>query len=102
MHIFLLTGTNEEAPPKKGTNEEDKEKGTNEEDKEELMSEMNFEDKFGKSSIFVNSTLAEQGGVPSSSTQPALLKEAIQVMSASYEDRTMWGYEVLLLLFLCQ
>ncbi|KAI4335529.1 hypothetical protein L6164_014167 [Bauhinia variegata] len=64
------------------------------ENKQELLSEINSEDKFGKSEIFVNSTLNEQGGIPSSSTLAALLKEAIHVMSSSYEDRTPWGKEL--------
>lgn len=55
---------------------------------------MNTEDKFGKSTLFMNSSLTEEGGVDPSSTQEALLKEAIHVMSCSYEDRTLWGYEV--------
>lgn len=65
------------------------------EDKELLKSEMNDENKFGKSILFMNSALAEEGGVDPSSSQEALLKEAIHVMSSRYEDRTLWGYEVL-------
>ncbi|XP_058752868.1 cellulose synthase A catalytic subunit 9 [UDP-forming]-like [Vicia villosa] len=64
------------------------------EDKQLLQSDMNTEDKFGKSTLFMNSSLSEEGGVDPSSTQEALLKEAIHVMSCSYEDRTLWGYEV--------
>ncbi|KAL3024567.1 hypothetical protein AAZX31_04G130700 [Glycine max] len=64
------------------------------EDKELLKSEMNDENKFGKSILFMNSALAEEGGVDPSSSQEALLKEAIHVMSSRYEDRTLWGYEV--------
>lgn len=63
-------------------------------DKEMLMSEMNFEKKFGQSSIFVTSTLMEEGGVPPSSSPAALLKEAIHVISCGYEDKTEWGLEV--------
>ncbi|KAF7838126.1 cellulose synthase A catalytic subunit 7 [UDP-forming]-like isoform X2 [Senna tora] len=65
-----------------------------EEGKQLLASELNFENKFGKSAFFVNSSITEEGGIPSSSNQAALLKEAINVMSSSYEDRTLWGYEV--------
>ena len=65
-----------------------------EEDKEMLMSQMNFEKKFGQSAIFVTSTLMEQGGVPPSSSPAALLKEAIHVISCGYEDKTEWGLEV--------
>jgi cellulose synthase A len=65
-------------------------------DKELLMSQMNFEKKFGQSAIFVTSTLMEQGGVPPSSSPAALLKEAIHVISCGYEDKTDWGLEVIL------
>ncbi|KAJ1410332.1 Nucleotide-diphospho-sugar transferase [Sesbania bispinosa] len=64
------------------------------EDMELLKSQMNDESKFGKSTLFMNSSLTEEGGADSSSTQEALLKEAIHVMSSRYEDRTLWGYEV--------
>lgn len=59
------------------------------------MSQMNFEKKFGQSSIFVTSTLMEEGGVPPSSSPAALLKEAIHVISCGYEDKTEWGTEVM-------
>ncbi|KAI4380528.1 hypothetical protein MLD38_006706 [Melastoma candidum] len=63
-------------------------------EKEPLMSQMNFEKKFGPSAIFVTSTLMEQGGVPPSSSPDTLLKEAIRVISCSYEDKTEWGSEL--------
>ncbi|KAL5842140.1 hypothetical protein ACOSQ3_012743 [Xanthoceras sorbifolium] len=63
-------------------------------DKEILLSEMNFEQKFGKSATFVTSTLREEGGVPASSSREALLKEAIHVISCDYEDKTEWGTEL--------
>ncbi|KAL2656490.1 hypothetical protein AAZV13_04G124300 [Glycine max] len=63
-------------------------------DKEVLMSQMNFDKKFGQSSIFVTSTLMEEGGVPPSSSPAALLKEAIHVISCGYEDKTEWGLEL--------
>lgn len=69
-------------------------------DKELLMSQMNFEKKFGQSAIFVTSTLMEQGGVPPSSSPSAMLKEAIHVISCGYEDKTEWGLEVKLLALL--
>lgn len=56
---------------------------------------MNDENKFGNSTLFMNSSLTEEGGVDPSSSQEALLKGAIHVMSAKYEDRTLWGYEVI-------
>lgn len=65
-------------------------------DKEMLMSQMNFEKRFGQSAAFVTSTLMEEGGVPPSSSPAALLKEAIHVISCGYEDKTEWGLEVCL------
>jgi len=64
------------------------------EDKQPLQLDKDTENKFGKSTLFMNSSLTEEGGVDPSSTQEVLLKEAIHVMSCSYEDRTLWGYEV--------
>uniref|UniRef100_A0A2C9VNT5 Cellulose synthase n=2 Tax=Manihot esculenta TaxID=3983 RepID=A0A2C9VNT5_MANES len=63
-------------------------------DKQLLMSQMNFEKRFGQSAIFVTSTLMEEGGVPPSSSPAALLKEAIHVISCGYEDKTEWGTEL--------
>uniref|UniRef100_A0A6N2N6V8 Cellulose synthase n=1 Tax=Salix viminalis TaxID=40686 RepID=A0A6N2N6V8_SALVM len=63
-------------------------------EKQLLMSQMNFEKKFGQSAIFVTSTLMEEGGVPPSSSPAALLKEAIHVISCGYEDKTEWGLEL--------
>ncbi|KAF6144751.1 hypothetical protein GIB67_016825 [Kingdonia uniflora] len=63
-------------------------------DKELMMSQMNFEKRFGQSAAFVTSTLMEQGGVPPSSSPAALLKEAIHVISCGYEDKTEWGTKV--------
>ncbi|KAK1323864.1 Cellulose synthase A catalytic subunit 9 [UDP-forming] [Acorus calamus] len=68
--------------------------GAEYDDKEALMSEMNFEKKFGQSAAFVTSTLMEEGGVPPSSSAAALLKEAIHVISCGYEDKTEWGLEL--------
>ncbi|XP_073067037.1 cellulose synthase A catalytic subunit 7 [UDP-forming]-like [Primulina eburnea] len=64
------------------------------EDNKILMSQMNFEKKFGQSPIFVTSTLMIEGGVPPSSSPAALLKEAIHVISCGYEDKTEWGSEL--------
>lgn len=63
-------------------------------DKEQMMSQMNFEKRFGQSAAFVTSTFMEEGGVPPSSSPAALLKEAIHVISCGYEDKTDWGLEV--------
>ncbi|KAL2936425.1 Cellulose synthase A catalytic subunit 7 [UDP-forming] [Bienertia sinuspersici] len=65
-----------------------------EDDQELLMSQMNFEKRFGQSAIFVTSTLMVDGGVPPSSSPAALLKEAIHVISCGYEDKTEWGTEL--------
>lgn len=62
------------------------------------MSQMTLEQRFGQSSVFVASTLMENGGVPQSATPESLLKEAIHVISCGYEDKTDWGSEVCLLL----
>eukprot|EP01018_Ginkgo_biloba_P037526 Gb_31853 [translate_table: standard] len=59
-----------------------------------LMSQINFEKRFGQSSVFVQSTLMENGGVPHSASPAGLLKEAIHVISCGYEDKTEWGKEL--------
>ncbi|KAK2646784.1 hypothetical protein Ddye_021979 [Dipteronia dyeriana] len=56
--------------------------------------EISVDEKFGKSSTFVTSTLREEGGVAASSSREALLKEAIHVISCDYEDKTEWGSEL--------
>ena len=55
---------------------------------------MKLEKKFGQSPVFVASTLLENGGVPHDVSPASLLKEAIQVISCGYEDKTEWGKEV--------
>uniref|UniRef100_A0A6N2N5N7 Cellulose synthase n=1 Tax=Salix viminalis TaxID=40686 RepID=A0A6N2N5N7_SALVM len=59
-----------------------------------LMSQMTLEKRFGQSTVFVASTLMENGGVPESATPESLLKEAIHVISCGYEDKTDWGNEI--------
>ncbi|GAY60250.1 hypothetical protein CUMW_200500 [Citrus unshiu] len=58
------------------------------------MSRMKLEKKFGQSPVFVDSTLLEDGGVTGDLKRASLLKEAIQVISCGYEDKTEWGKEV--------
>lgn len=58
------------------------------------MSQVKLEKKFGQSPVFVASTLLEHGGVPHNISPASLLKEAIQVISCGYEDKTEWGKEV--------
>ncbi|XP_022875255.1 cellulose synthase A catalytic subunit 2 [UDP-forming]-like isoform X1 [Olea europaea var. sylvestris] len=63
-------------------------------EKSSLMPQIKFEKKFGQSSVFIASTLLEDGGVPPGTTSASLLKEAIHVISCGYEDKTEWGKEV--------
>ena len=56
--------------------------------------QMKLEKRFGQSPVFVASTLLENGGLPSNVSHVSLLKEAIQVISCGYEDKTEWGKEV--------
>ncbi|KAI9079437.1 hypothetical protein K1719_038626 [Acacia pycnantha] len=59
-----------------------------------LMPLVKLEKKFGQSSVFVASTLLEDGGLTKSASSASLLKEAIHVISCGYEDKTEWGKEV--------
>ncbi|KAL8128335.1 cellulose synthase A catalytic subunit 3 [UDP-forming]-like [Apium graveolens] len=59
-----------------------------------LMSQVSLEKRFGQSTVFVASTLMENGGVPESATPETLLKEAIHVISCGYEDKSDWGQEI--------
>ena len=62
-----------------------------------LISQMSFEKTFGLSSVFIESTLMENGGVPESVNPSTLIKEAIHVISCGYEEKTEWGKEVCLI-----
>jgi hypothetical protein len=64
-----------------------------------LISQMSFEKSFGQSSVFIESTLMENGGLPESADPSTLIKEAIHVISCGYEEKTEWGKEVYFLLF---
>lgn len=59
-----------------------------------LISQMSFEKTFGLSSVFIESTLMENGGVPDAVNPSTLIKEAIHVISCGYEEKTEWGKEV--------
>jgi hypothetical protein len=59
-----------------------------------LISQMSFEKSVGLSSVFIESTLMENGGVPESTDPSTLIKEAIHVISCGYEEKTEWGKEV--------
>ena len=63
-------------------------------EKSSQTSQMKLEKKFGQSPVFVASTLLENGGVPRDASPASLLREAIQVISCGYEDKTEWGKEV--------
>lgn len=68
--------------------------GYEEHEKSWLMSQKSFEKRFGQSPVFITSTLMENGGVPESVNSPALIKEAIHVISIGYEEKTEWGKEI--------
>ncbi|KAF5480690.1 hypothetical protein F2P56_001421 [Juglans regia] len=72
------------------------EEGMNESstEKSSIMSQMKLEKKFGQSPVFIASTLLENGGVPQNVSPASLLKEAIQVISCGFEDKSEWGKEV--------
>ncbi|RZS07056.1 hypothetical protein BHM03_00037817 [Ensete ventricosum] len=63
-------------------------------ERSQLISQTSFEKTFGQSSVFIESTLMENGGVPESANPSTLIKEAIHVISCGYEEKTQWGKEV--------
>ncbi|XP_030534994.1 cellulose synthase A catalytic subunit 2 [UDP-forming] isoform X1 [Rhodamnia argentea] len=63
-------------------------------EKSSEITQIKLEKKFGQSPVFVASTILEDGGVPPDASPASLLKEAIQVISCGYEDKTEWGKEV--------
>ncbi|XP_065874474.1 cellulose synthase A catalytic subunit 4 [UDP-forming] [Euphorbia lathyris] len=68
--------------------------GYEELEKSSLMSQKNFEKRFGQSPTFITSTLMEEGGLPEGINPSTLIKEAIHVISVGYEEKTEWGKEV--------
>eukprot|EP01018_Ginkgo_biloba_P030611 Gb_17419 [translate_table: standard] len=69
--------------------------GYDEHEKSLLMSQKNFEKRFGQSPVFITSTLMENGGIPpESANSTSLIKEAIHVISCGYEEKTEWGKEI--------
>jgi cellulose synthase A len=58
------------------------------------LTQLKLEKRFGQSPVFVASTLLDNGGIPHGVSPASLLKEAIQVISCGYEDKTDWGKEV--------
>ena len=67
--------------------------GSNVELSTEAM-QLKLEKKFGQSPVFVASARMENGGMARNASPACLLKEAIQVISCVYEDKTEWGKEV--------
>ncbi|GAB2231319.1 hypothetical protein Droror1_Dr00010325 [Drosera rotundifolia] len=59
-----------------------------------LISQTSLEKTFGLSSVFIESTLMENGGVPESANSSTLIKEAIHVIGCGYEEKTAWGKEI--------
>ncbi|KAH6793027.1 cellulose synthase family protein [Perilla frutescens var. hirtella] len=60
-----------------------------------LISQMSFEKTFGLSTVFIESTMMENGGVGDIAANPStLIKEAIHVISCGYEEKTAWGKEI--------
>ncbi|OMO89463.1 Cellulose synthase [Corchorus capsularis] len=68
--------------------------GYEELEKSSLMSQKNFEKRFGQSPVFIASTLMENGGLPEGTNATSLIKEAIHVISIGYEEKTEWGKEI--------
>ncbi|CAH9074523.1 unnamed protein product [Cuscuta epithymum] len=68
--------------------------GYDELEKSSLMSQKNFEKRFGQSPVFITSTLMEDGGLPQGTNPTTLIKEAIHVISCGYEEKTEWGKEL--------
>ncbi|KAK9706821.1 hypothetical protein RND81_07G153900 [Saponaria officinalis] len=59
-----------------------------------LMSQTSFEKTFGLSSVLIESTMMENGGIPDSTNPSSLINEAIHVISCGYEEKTAWGKEI--------
>ncbi|THU74470.1 hypothetical protein C4D60_Mb04t33710 [Musa balbisiana] len=68
--------------------------GYEELEKSSLMSQKNFEKRFGQSPVFIASTLMDEGGMPKGINSAGLIKEAIHVISCGYEEKTEWGKEI--------
>ncbi|XAR59276.1 Cellulose synthase (UDP-forming) [Bertholletia excelsa] len=65
-----------------------------EQDRSQLISQSSLERTFGLSSVLIESSLMENGGVAESVNPTTLLKEAIHVISCGYEEKTAWGKEI--------
>lgn len=71
-----------------------------EQEEPSFTSVKNFEKRFGMSTVFIASTLMEDGGPPKGTNARLLIKEAIHVISCGYEEKTEWGKEVIQLVTL--
>ncbi|XP_056158686.1 probable cellulose synthase A catalytic subunit 8 [UDP-forming] [Syzygium oleosum] len=65
-----------------------------EDDTSQLTSHLSLEKWYGQSYGFIESILLETGDVSQFASPETLLKEAIQVISCGYEDKTKWGSEM--------
>jgi cellulose synthase A len=63
-------------------------------EKRSEATQLKLEKKFGQSPVFVASAVLQNGGVPRNASPACLLREAIQVISCGYEDKTEWGKEI--------
>ncbi|EOA15940.1 hypothetical protein CARUB_v10004034mg [Capsella rubella] len=63
-------------------------------EKRSEAAQLKLEKKFGQSPVFVASAVLQNGGVPRNASPACLLREAIQVISCGYEDKTEWGKEI--------
>ncbi|XP_038971873.1 cellulose synthase A catalytic subunit 5 [UDP-forming]-like [Phoenix dactylifera] len=59
-----------------------------------LVPREKLEKRFGQSSVFIASTLGENGGIAEGVSFASCLSEALHVISCGYEDKTEWGKEV--------
>ncbi|XP_071726521.1 cellulose synthase A catalytic subunit 8 [UDP-forming] [Rutidosis leptorrhynchoides] len=65
-----------------------------EHDRSLLISQLSFEKTFGMSTVFIESTLMENGGLAESANPATMINEAIHVISCGYEEKTAWGKEI--------
>ncbi|KAM1234421.1 hypothetical protein ACFX2J_004004 [Malus domestica] len=63
-------------------------------EKSSFKSQKNFEKRFGQSLFFMASTLLEYGGLPEGTNSQKLVREAIDVISCVYGEKTEWGKDI--------
>ncbi|XP_057860210.2 cellulose synthase A catalytic subunit 4 [UDP-forming] isoform X2 [Cryptomeria japonica] len=54
----------------------------------------NLEASLGQSPVFIASTLMDDGGLPDTTDPSSLIREAIHVITCTYEEKTQWGKEI--------